>query len=225
MGSRKQKDALYEQLARFGKALSAPRRVELLELLAQAPRTVESLATETAMSIANTSQHLQVLRAAGLVLSEKSGLFVTYRLASPAVEGLLLEVRTLAEERLDELVALRARFFADGSDLEPVRGGELLTLAQRGMVVLLDVRPVEEFAAGHFPHAVSIPHDELLRRLAELPKDKKIVAYCRGPYCVFASEAVKRLRARGFQASRTEDGVGELRALGLPIEHDQFEAP
>lgn len=224
MKSRKRKEALYEQLARLGKAVSAPRRVELLDLLAQAPRTVEALATETAMSIANTSQHLQVLRAAGLVLAEKSGLFVTYRLATGDVEALLLSIRTLGEARLEELAALKNTFFATASDLEPVRGHELLSLARRGMVVLLDVRPTPEFEAGHFPGAVSIPHDELQRRLGELPKDTKVVAYCRGPYCVFAADAVKQLRAHGFRATRTEDGVGDFRALGLPIEHCQFEA-
>jgi len=225
MASRKHKEALYEELARLGKAVSAPRRLELLELLGQAPRTVEALASEAAMSIANTSQHLQVLRAAGLVLSEKSGLFVTYRLASPAVEGLMLHLRALGEARLSELAAVKRAFFATTDDLEPVRGGELVALAREGRVVLLDVRPAEEFAAGHLPGAVSIPHDELTKRLAELPRGKKIVAYCRGPYCVFAADAVKRLRAHGFRASRSEDGVGDHRALGLPIAHCQFEAP
>ena len=218
MIDRHHKDALYEQLARVGKALAAPRRLELLDLLGQAPRTVEGLADQTGMSIANTSQHLQVLRAAGLVEAEKDGLYVTYRLSSQDVAEFSLRLRTLAETRLAEMERVKRQFFANDGEIETIGGKELLDRVRRGQVVLLDVRPAEEFEAAHISGAVSIPHDELKRRLAELPKRRAIVAYCRGPYCVFALEAVKLLRARGFKAARIEDGVAEWRARGLPIE-------
>ncbi len=218
MIERAHKDALYEQLARVGKAVAAPRRLELVDLLAQAPRTVEALAEQTGMSVANTSQHLQVLRAAGLVEAEKVGLYVIYRLGSPAVADFLLGLRRLAEARLAELERVKRQFFASRDDVESVDGPQLLGLVRRGQVVVLDVRPVEEYVAGHIAGAISIPHDELKRRLSELPKGRKIVAYCRGPYCVFAVEAVKLLRARGFKASRIEDGVTDWRARGLPVE-------
>ena len=218
-------DALYEQLARIGKAMAAPRRLELLDLLGQAPRTVEALAKQTAMSVANTSQHLQVLRAAGLVESEKDGLFVTYRSGSPEVTELFLRLRTLAEVRLADVARVKRQFFATEDDLHAVNGKELLHLLRRGKVVLLDVRPSEEYEAGHVAGAISIPHDQLKRRLAELPKSREIVAYCRGPYCVFAVEAVKLLRARGFKATRMEDGVPDWRARGLPIERPAPPSP
>lgn len=213
------KTALYEQLARVGKAVAAPRRLELLDLLAQAPRTVEGLAGQTGMSIANTSQHLQVLRAAGLLASEKEGSFVTYRLASEGVADFYLGLRALAEARLAEASLLKERFFAGDRDVDEVKGKELLRLVRKGHVILLDVRPALEYAGGHIEGALSIPHDELKRRLAELPKNRKVVAYCRGPYCVYAVEAVKLLRARGFRATRIEDGVPDWRARGLPVAH------
>jgi rhodanese-related sulfurtransferase/DNA-binding transcriptional ArsR family regulator len=215
---RRHKDALYEQLARVGKALAAPRRLELLDLLAQAPRTVEALADQTGMSVANTSQHLQVLRGAGLLESAKEGLFVTYRLASPDVADFCMRLRDLAESRLAEMERVKRQFFATDEEIDAVGGKELLDRVRRGQAVLLDVRPTEEFEAAHISGAISIPHDELKRRLGELPKRREIVAYCRGPYCVFAIEAVKLLRARGFKAGRIEDGVAEWRARGLPIE-------
>lgn len=225
MVDRVHKDALYEQLARVGKAISAPRRLELLDLLGQAPRTVEGLAEQTGMSVANTSQHLQVLRAAGLVEAEKDGLYVTYRLASDEVAEFFLGVRRLADGRLAELDRIKKRFFADDGDVEKIEGKALLNLARRGQVVVLDVRPTVEYEAGHIAGAMSIPHDELKRRLHELPKNRKIVAYCRGPYCVFAVEAVKTLRARGFKAARIEDGVSDWRARGLPVEVGNSEVP
>jgi rhodanese-related sulfurtransferase len=218
MVDRHHKDALYEQLARVGKALAAPRRLELLDLLSQAPRTVEGLAEQTGMSIANTSQHLQILRAAGLVSSEKDGLFVTYRIAAPDVADLCLRLRSVAETRLAEMERVKKQFFASDDGLDALDRKELLERVRRGQAVLLDVRPTEEFEAGHISGAISIPHDELKRRLAELPKRREVVAYCRGPYCVFAIEAVKLLRSRGFKAARIEDGVTEWRARGLPIE-------
>lgn len=221
MVDRRHKDALYEQLARVGKALAAPRRLELLDLLGQAPRTVEGLADQAGMSVANTSQHLQVLRAAGLVDAEKDGLYVTYRLAAGEVADFCLRLRRLAESRLAEVQRVKRQFFASADDLEPLPAKDLLARARRGEVVLLDVRPREEYAAGHLAGAVCIPHHELRRRLGELPKSRAIVAYCRGPYCVFASEAVKLLRSRGFKSTRIEDGVAEWRARGLPVEREQ----
>lgn len=220
--ARTHKDAIYEQLARVGKATSAPRRLELLDLLAQAPRTVESLADLTAMSVANTSQHLQVLLATGLVERTRDGLHVTYRLSSEHVLELCLRLRSVAEKHVAELARVKERFFAD-SDIRKLSAKELLEGVRRGRLILIDVRPVEEYAAAHIPGARSIPHDELKRRLAKLPKGRAIVAYCRGPYCVYAIEAVKLLRARGFQASRMDAGVPEWRASGLPVEMSQPE--
>lgn len=224
MVDRTDKDALYEQLSRVGKAVSAPRRLELLDLLGQAPRTVEDLATRTEMSIANTSQHLQVLRAASLVASSKDGLHVTYRLASNGVANFCLELRRVAETQLAELEAVKGQFFSTSDDLDGVTGKELLERMRRGEVVLLDVRPAEEYAAAHIRGAVSIPHDELKRRIGELPPRRRVIAYCRGPYCVFAANAVKLLRRRGFDAARIEDGVAEWRARGLPVVASRAEA-
>lgn len=224
MIDRKNKDALYGHLARIGKAVAAPRRLELIDLLGQTPRTVEALAAQTGMSIANTSQHLQVLRAAGLVDSEKDGLFVTYRLAAREVSDFFLALRSLAEGRLAEIERVKSQFFASDDALDAVDRKELLARVRRGYVVLLDVRPLEEYEAGHIAGAVSIPHDELKRRLSELPKSRRVVAYCRGPYCVFAVEAVRLLRAHGFKATRIEDGVPEWRACGLPVESAPHEA-
>lgn len=222
--SRAHKDALYEQLARLGKAMSAPRRLELLDLLGQAERTVEGLAELTGMSEANTSQHLQVLRAAGLVESRKAGLYVTYSLVGDDVGDLLRSLRSVAQARLAEMERVKRQFFASTDDLDPVSGKELLERVRRGEAVLLDVRPAEEFDAGHIKGAISVPLADLKRRLADLPKRREIVAYCRGPYCVLAIEAVKTLKGRGFKAVRLEDGVGEWRARGLPIEVPQGEA-
>jgi rhodanese-related sulfurtransferase/DNA-binding transcriptional ArsR family regulator len=215
---RRFKDALYEQFARVGKAVASPRRIELLELLVQAPRTVEALATETRQPIANVSQHLQVLRAARLVETEKKGLHVTYRIADERVAALLLSLRQLAQERLLEVRQVTEDYFATRGALDPVDGEELVRRVRQGEVTVLDVRPAEEYRAGHIPDAVSIPLAELKRRLAELPKRREVIAYCRGPYCVYAIEAVKLLRARGFKAVRMEDGVAEWRARGFRIE-------
>ena len=224
MNDRAHKDAIYEQLARIGKAVAAPRRLELLDLLGQAPRTVEALADQTAMSTANASQHLQALRAAGRVESEKDGLYVTYRLASDEVSQFFLQLQSLAETRLAEVDRVKRQFFASADDFAPVNGKELLGRIRRGEVVLLDIRPEEEYAAGHIPGAVSMPLDELKRRVTELAKKREIVAYCRGPYCVFAIEAVRFLRARGFKAFRMEGGIPDWRARGLPVETKPTEA-
>ncbi len=216
--SREFKDSLYDQFARLAKAIASPKRIELLDLLAQAPRTVEGLAAQTNQPLPNASQHLQVLRAAHLVEAEKKGLHVTYRLADDRVATLLLSLRELARERLLEVREITNDYLAGGESLAPIDGAALIRRAGKGEVTVLDVRAHEEFRAGHLPYAVSIPIAELKRRLAEVPKGRAIVAYCRGPYCIYAVEAVKLLRARGYKATRIEDGVVEWRALGLPLE-------
>jgi len=215
------KDALYEQFARLGKAVSAPRRLELLDLLCQGPRTVEALAEQGALSVANASKHLQVLRAARLVTAEKRGLHVEYRLADEEVGRFFLALRGLARSRLAEVEQVATQYFRERGAMEPVDGPELLRRAERGEVTVLDVRPSEEYRAGHLPGALSIPVDELKARLQELPKNRAIVAYCRGPYCVMALEAVELLRTTGREAHRMEEGVLEWRARGWPLESTQ----
>jgi rhodanese-related sulfurtransferase/DNA-binding transcriptional ArsR family regulator len=215
---RRFKDALYGQFARVGKAVASPRRIELLDLLVQAPRTVEALADETGQPLANVSQHLQVLRASRLVEAEKNGLYVTYRIADERVTALLMSLRQLAQERLLEVRHVTRDYFAARGGLDPVDGEELIRRVRKGEVTVLDVRPAEEYCAGHIPDAVSIPIADLKRRLAELPKRREVVAYCRGPYCVYAVDAVKLLRARGFKAVRMEDGVSEWRARGFRVD-------
>lgn len=212
------KDRLYGQFARIGKALGSPHRLELLELLAQGERTVEALANETGLSLANASQHLQGLREAGLVESRKQGLYVHYRLADATVFELSRTIRKVAEKRLAELERLVKEHFGNRADPEPVSMQELLTRAKKAEVVILDTRPSNEFAAGHIAGAVSIPIDELRKRLRELPKRKEFVAYCRGPYCVYADRAVELLRASGRRARRMLDGFPEWKAAGHPVE-------
>ena len=211
------KDRLYGQFARIGKALSSPHRLEILELLAQSERTVESLATEIGLSLANASQHLQALRQAALVDSRKDGLFVYYRLASPEVFDLSKVLRTVAEGRLAELERLVHEHFGDRADAEAVPMAELLKRARSKQVVILDTRPANEYIAGHIPGAISVPVDDLKQRLQTLTKGKEYVAYCRGPYCVYADRAVELLKAHGRRARRLTDGFPEWRAAGLPI--------
>ncbi len=215
---RRFKDRLYGQFARLGKALASPQRVEVLDLLAQGERTVDSLATELGISLPNASQHLQVLRQAGLVESRKTGLFVHYRLADPAVSDLSRAIRTVAERRLAELEVLVREHFGDRSEPEPVSMADLLRRAQSNNVVILDARPASEYVAGHITGAISVPIDELQRRLKRLPKRKEFVAYCRGPYCVYADRAVALLQASGRRARRLVDGFPEWRAAGFPIQ-------
>ena len=214
------KDRLYGQFARIGKALSSPRRLEILELLAQGERTVDSLANEVGLSLANTSQHLQALRQAALVESRKDGVYVSYRLADPAIFELCTTIRTVAERRLADLERLVREHFGDRSDAEPVEMDELVKRARSADVVILDTRPASEYAAGHIAGAISVPVDELQRRLRQLPKSKEYVAYCRGRYCVYADRAVEILRAHGRRARRLLDGLPEWRAAGLPVEAD-----
>jgi rhodanese-related sulfurtransferase/DNA-binding transcriptional ArsR family regulator len=212
------KDRLYGQLARVGKALANPHRLELLELLAQGERTVDSLASETEMSIASASQHLQALREGGLVESRKQGLFVHYRLADPTVFELSRSLRIVAERRLAEVERVVREHFGDRSDSEPVGMQELLERVRSGKVVVVDTRPPGEYAAGHIAGAISVPIDELQDRLRQLPKSKEYVAYCRGPYCAYADRAVELLRANGRRARRLDQGFPEWKAASLPIE-------
>ena len=218
MGNRKLKDAIYEQFARMGKAVSAPKRLELLDLLCQGPRTVEALAEQAALSIANASQHLQVLRAARLVDAEKRGLHVEYRLADDDVSKFFLALRKLAEGRLAEMAVVAREYLGARDEMETVAGDELLRRVKQGEVTVLDVRPAEEYQAGHIPGAVSIPVGELKARFKELPKSRDVVAYCRGPYCVFAVEAVEVLRKKGYTAHRMKEGVLDWRSRGWRID-------
>lgn len=216
--NRRFKDEIFEQFARVGKAVASAKRIELLDVLSQGERHVEALADAANISVANASQHLQILRAARLVETEKSGVFVTYRLADHSVAEFVRQLRMLAENRLAE-VEQTTRCFVEGRiGFDPVDRGELLRRVRRGEVTVIDVRPVEEFRAGHLPRALSVPLEELEARMKDLPKDREIVAYCRGPYCVMAVEAVARLRQQGFRAVRLEMGVVDWQAEGLPVE-------
>jgi rhodanese-related sulfurtransferase/DNA-binding transcriptional ArsR family regulator len=206
------KDDIYDQLARLGKAVSAPKRLELLDLLCQGPRSVESLADQASISVANASQHLQVLRAAHLVEADKQGLYVIYRLAAPQVGEFFLSLRQLAEDRLAEVEHSARSYFAVHDGLEPIAADELAERMQRGLATVIDVRPIEEFRAGHLPGAVSVPLPELEARLAELPVGREVVAYCRGPFCVMSAKAVQLLRNRGISARRLELGVLDWQA-------------
>ena len=212
------KDQLYEQFARISKALANPHRLELLEVLAQCERTVEALAEETGLTVANASQHLQILRAAHLVDARREGVSMYYRLADDSVFTMWQAIRTVGEAQLAEIDRVVETYLHDRRDFQPMTAQELLRRLNDEQVIVLDVRPTEEYTMRHLPHARSLPMTELEARLAELPVDKEIIAYCRGPYCVFADEAVALLRARGYQAHRLAEGLPDWRALGLPIE-------
>jgi rhodanese-related sulfurtransferase len=218
MDSRRFKTTIYEQFARISKALASPSRLELLDLLCQGPRTVEKLAQQASMTVSNTSQHLKVLRTARLVEAEKEGLYVTYRLADEAVGNFYMTLRALAETRLTEIEQVVGEFLDSREGMEPVDRSDLVRRVSSGEVMVLDVRPVEEYVAGHIAGAVSVPLAELEARLSELPAEAEIVAYCRGPYCVLAVKAVELLRGRGFRAVRLEDGVPDWQARGLPVD-------
>jgi len=217
MDKRAFKNGLYAQFARVGKALSSPHRIELMELLAQRERTVESLAEELGLSMGNASAHLQVLREARLVEARKEGLFVHYRVADDVVLALLESVRKVAENRLAEVDRLVKSYFGDRTGLDALGFDELKARLRDGSVMIVDVRPAEEYAAGHIAGATSIPYDQIEKRLREIPKDKDVVAYCRGPYCVFADEAVATLRTRRRKARRLEAGYPEWKNAGLPV--------
>ena len=215
------KKVMYEQLSRIGKAIASPPRLELLDLLCQGPRSVEALARESGLAVANCSQHLRVLHRARLVEAEKEGLFVTYRLGDLAVCEFFRSLRVLGEQRLAEIELLLSQFRDERELLEPVEMNSLLRRIRRGEVTVLDVRPTEEYHAGHIPGAVCLPLKDLKSHLSTLPRDQEIVAYCRGPYCVLAKEAVGFLRAKGFNARRMESGIPDWRAQGLPVVTDK----
>ncbi len=210
------KEKLYSEFARVGRALASDKRLGLLDLLAQGPRHVEALAAETEMSVANVSQHLQVLRQARLVETEREGTKILYRLADERVLDLWLALRSVAETRLAEVGEVAREFAVEGADGPKLGRDELEELVSKGETFLIDTRPHVEYGHGHLPGAVSMPIDELPERLDELPRDRRIVAYCRGAYCLFADEAVALLRRHGFDAHRLEGGWPEWRAEGRP---------
>jgi rhodanese-related sulfurtransferase/DNA-binding transcriptional ArsR family regulator len=217
MNDRSLKDLLYEQVARVGKALASPKRLEMLEMLAQGEKSVDALAGELAIDIKLASAHLKSLKEARLVQSRRDGKRIVYRLSGPDVAQLGVSVRQVAEEHLVELRLALQQMMAEPERLAQVGRKELLAQAKRGEVVVIDVRPPEEFDTAHLPYARSVPLAELAQRLAELPRDLEIVAYCRGPFCLMSDEAVKLLRERGYLARKTFDGVSEWRAAGLPV--------
>lgn len=212
------KSLLYEQVARIGKATASPKRLEIIELLCQSEKAVDTLASEAGISVKLASAHLKVLRVARLVEGRKDGRNIYYRLADSNVAGFWIALRTLAEERLLELQAALGSMVAAPRELVPAERRELIARAKAGEIVVIDVRPEPEYRTGHLPYARSLPLRELKQRLDELPKDKPIVAYCRGPFCLMAPQAVEMLQASGFRAARLEDGVAEWRSRGLPIE-------
>ena len=212
------KDHLFGQFARIGRALASPRRLEIVDLLAQGERTVEEIARETAMSVASASQHLQALKAARMVEARREGLYVHYRLADEDVFRTWQAVRALAESRLAELDGVVEAYLQYREELEAVDAAELMERLSDEGVVVLDVRPEEEYQAGHIPGALSVPVDALEAALQTLPRDQEMVAYCRGPYCVFSDEAVAFLRARGYRARRLRQGLPDWRAAGMPME-------
>ncbi|MGN6331452.1 MAG: ArsR/SmtB family transcription factor [Motilibacteraceae bacterium] len=216
MGDRQTKERLFEQFAAVGKALANPKRLELLDLLAQSERSVEALAAAAGLGLTTCSANLQTLRQAGLVSTRREKTKVIYALAGTDVAALLADLRSVAQTHLAETERARAAYLG-GDDVEQVPREELLRRAEAGDVVVLDVRPAEEYAAAHIPGAVSIPVDELAVRLAELPADADIVAYCRGAYCVFAHQAVRLLRGAGRPARKLTDGLLEWRLAGLPV--------
>jgi len=214
------KKRLYEQLARVAKALAQPGRLELLEALGQGPRSVEGLATASGMSVANTSHHLQTLRDGGLVTSRRDGLQIIYSLSDPDIPKLMSCMRRVAERQVAEVERIVSENFGQRDGLTPVKRTELLKLVKKGEAMVIDVRPPGEFAAGHIPGAINVPIEALPKRLKDLPKDQEIVAYCRGPYCMFALEAVTALRKKGYRARRLEEGFPEWKAERLPVEKE-----
>ena len=212
------KSALYEQLARVALALGSQGRLQILEFVAQGERSVDALAAMSGLSVANTSKHLQALRQAGLVSARKEGLRVYYSLAGDDVVALVSALRAVAEQRVAEVERLVRLWLAHRDEMEPIPATELLERAKKGLVTVLDVRPAEEYAAGHIPGAINVPVDKLEAFLSRLPKRKEVVAYCRGPYCLMSFEAVEKLRSRGLRARRLQIGLPEWRAAGLPVE-------
>ena len=219
MSSGNFKQDVYAQLARVATALGHANRLELLEFVAQGPRSVEELAKMTRLSVANASKHLQDLRRAGLVRARKEGLRVFYELAGADVVDLLTALREVAQTRLAEVEQLLRLYITARDDLEPIPAAELLERARKGLVTVLDVRPPEEYAAGHLPGAINVPVSVIAGQLKRLPKGREVIAYCRGPYCLLSVDAVALLRRKGFKARRLEDGFPEWKASGLPVEN------
>lgn len=218
MKAREFKDETFAQFARIASAFASPKRIEIIDVLAQGERNVETLAAETGLTVANASRHLQILKAGGLVTSRKDGVQVIYRTASPEVLEGYRALRSLADERLADVGRLVREYFGDADGVEPITRKELIRRTRRGEVTIVDVRPDEEFAAGHIAGALSLPLSSLQRLLSEVPTKKEVIAYCRGPYCVLAAEAVRVLRKKGYSARRLEEGYPEWRDAGLPVE-------
>jgi rhodanese-related sulfurtransferase/DNA-binding transcriptional ArsR family regulator len=218
MSERNFKSDLFDQFARIGKALSSGKRLEMLEFLAQGERSVEQLANMTGLSVANTSQHLQQLRQVGMVTGRKEGLYVYYRIAGDGIVQLLATLRAVGEENLADVNRMVKLFLDSKDNLEPVPAKELWQRVKQGLVTVLDVRPPEEYAQGHIRGAINVPVTELKKRLDTIPAGQEVVAYCRGPYCLLAYEAVQVLRKKGIKARRLEDGYPEWRLHGLPVE-------
>ncbi len=218
MSSEHPKRTIFEQFAAVARTLGSAHRLELLELVAQSERSVETLAELSGLTVANASQHLQQLRRTGLVSARREGKRVLYRLADEDVVALLSALRRVAERNVGAMEKVLASYFRERDNLEPVSRKELLRRMREGLVTVLDTRPPEEFAAGHLPGAVNVPPCDLKRRLRQLPRAQEIVAYCRGPFCVLSYEAVAELRKRGFKALRLEDGYPQWKAAGFPVE-------
>lgn len=218
MSSDPAKERLYQAIGRVAAALGSAGRLQILEFVAQSERSVDTLAAMTGLSVANTSKHLQALRQAGLVHARKEGLRVFYALAGDDVSLLLASLRGVAEHRAADVDKLLQTWLAHRDELEPVPAREVLDRLKKGLVTLLDVRPAEEYAAGHLPGALNVPIEKLEGYLSKLPRRKEVVAYCRGPYCLMSFDAVQKLRKRGFKAKRLQDGYPEWRAAGLPVE-------
>jgi len=212
------KQALYSEFALVARALGSPHRLEMIEHLAQGERGVEALSKQVRLSVANTSQHLQQLRRAGLVASRRDGKFIRYRLADDAILGLTGMLSNVAERNLAEVERIRRSYFEVRDSMEAVSRDELMSRMRDGLITILDVRPADEFATGHLPGAVNVPFSELEEQLGQFDPTSEIVAYCRGPWCVLSFEAVAVLRARGFSARRLEDGLPEWKASGLPVD-------
>lgn len=218
MSSDPAKERLYQAIGRVAAALGSAGRLQILEFVAQGERSVDQLAGMTGLSVANTSKHLQALRQAGLVNARKEGLRVYYSIAGDDVSLLLSSLRGVAEHRAADVEKLLGAWLAHRDELDPVPAREVLARLKNGLITVLDVRPAEEYAAGHLPGAINVPVDRLEKYLSKLPKRKEVLAYCRGPYCLMSFEAVEKLRRRGFKAKRLQNGYPEWRAAGLPVE-------
>ena len=214
---RQPKDSIYEQFARTTKALSSPKRLEILDLLSQSEKTVESLAEQANLGIKNASAQLKELKSALLVESRRNGKYVYYRLSNQSVANFLIDLRKFSEAQFVEIQKMASELFADVELMKPINRKQLLARVRKGEVILLDVRPTNEFQQSHLPFAISVPISELQKELKNFPKHKEIIAYCRGPYCLLAKEAVELLKKRGYKASRLKDSVVEWASYGLPI--------